>query len=479
MSRVLFIYPGVDNESLAIEVLSACLKKAGHQTDLILNFKREKNFWERLKNRIKTFNPDFVAFSVMGDDYSWACEIAGWIKKKYKMPVIFGGIHVTSCPEEVINRDFVDFAVLGEGEEAIVELVGNPKRTNIKNVWFKKNNKIIKNKLRPLIQDLDSLPLQDRDIFCKEAPFLNEIYHCMTSRGCPFGCTYCFNNYLKKVYCGQKWLRKRSVEKVIRELEIMKSKLNYRQVLFVDDCFTYDKKWLGEFMKEYKRKINTPFKAIAHPLFIDKEIVQILKRGGCIRLQIGVQTPIESMRKNICKRMESNEDIKKAVQEIKKGKIMFQIDHIFGLPGEKIEDYKRGGIDFYIDLKPNYIASFFLQYFPNTEIVDIGMKCGELDQKTLDETIRGDVTHTDVIERAKRDVEILTMSRFFRWIPILPRWLSRYLVKNGRYVKLFSMRFFKSERFNRLPYLLQHFSSAEGIKTLFIVARRRLAMYLK
>jgi radical SAM superfamily enzyme YgiQ (UPF0313 family) len=381
---------------------------------------------------------------------------------------------VTACPEEVIQNKFVDYIVLGEGEEAIIELVENPNRTNIKNVWLKKGGRVIKNKLRPLIENLDSLPFPDKELFFKEAPYLKgEVYYLMTSRGCPFGCSFCFNNYLKKLYEGYKWLRKRSVENVIEELKIGKEKFNYRLVYFGDDCFTFDKEWLKDFFKVYKKEINLPFKALAHPIFLDPEIVSILKKAKCLKLQIGVQTPIERIRQEICKRRETNELIARVMKEIKKNKIFVQMDHLYGLPLETIEEMKKW-TGFYIELKPDVISPYWLQYYPNSDIVQIAKRAGEIDDKYIENIIKGKLDYSRVVENLKKDKEVAALSRFFWWIPVLPRPVSRYLLKKELYSKVF-----RTDKLNVIPFLIRHLRSVELMRTVYqsVIRKRELKNY--
>jgi len=348
--RILFIYPANDGESLGIEYISSSLRSHGHETDLII-FREISGFERELKKNFESFNPDFICLSVVTDTYSWACRVSRLAKKLKNIPIIFGGIQATSCPEEVIKNDFVNYMVLGEGEEAIVELVENPEKLNIKNVWLKKNGKIIKNTLRPLVQNLDLLPFPDKELFYKKIGVAKD-YRCISSRGCPFSCTFCFNNYLRNTYKGQKWLRKRGAKNVIEELKTMKDKWHYKSVMFLDDCFTSDKEWLREFIKLYKNEINVPFGAISISTFIDDEVASLLKDGGCTKIQLGVQTPIEEVRKEICKRFDSNKRIEEAVAALKKNKIFISLDHMFSLPSEKLEHYLEG-LEFYIKLKPN------------------------------------------------------------------------------------------------------------------------------
>jgi len=275
---------------------------------------------------------------------------------------------------------------------------------------------------------------------------------------------------MRRLYKGCQWLRRRSVENVINELKIMKEKLRYHQVLFIDDCFTYDKEWLGRFIKLYKKEINLPFKIIAHPYFMTPEVVSLLKEGGCIRVQLGVQTPVERVRKDICKRVETNEIVKNAVTEIKKRGIIVQIDHIFGLPSETLEETEKG-LDFYIDIKPTMIYSFWLQYYPNTEIIEIGKKFGKIDDKTIADTIRGEIDYTKNVENMQSNPDLLAISRFFYWIPILPRSMSRYILKHRLYYGLFKINFF-----NKIPYFVRHLTSYDLLYTIYLATKRKIRM---
>ena len=454
--NILFVYPLNEGGCLGIEYLSSVLKKEGYKVDLILDLKTENDFKKRLYKRIKSFEPDFVCFSVMTDNYLWACDIARAVNEMTDALIIFGGIQVTSCPEEVLGNDFVDYIIIGEGEGAIKEIVDDKviDKLCIPNVWVKLGDDIIKNPVRPLIRDLDSLPHPDKEIFIKEAPHFQEVYRCLTSRGCPFGCSYCFNSYMKNLYKGDKWLRQRSVKNVIDELELIKRRGTYKQIFFVDDSLTSNREWLIEFLKEYKEKIDIPFKAMSHPLFIDDEVARLLKKAGCLRIQIGAQTPNEKIRSEICKRHEKNETILKAVNHLKDHKIMVNIDHIFDLPTETLEDYEEG-LKFYIDLKPQKYTSFWLQYFPNTEIVDVGRAHGGIDEEALKLTRKGNISYsTNSGTKKETHKELMAISRFMNWIPLLPKSVSRYILKKKWHFKIFKYKIW--DKLYRVPYFIIH-----------------------
>ncbi len=466
MKKVLFIYPMKESICLGIECLSAYLKSKGHHADLILDDKI--NFKEKLVKKLEEYNPDFIGFSVMAEDYGWA-KITGRLTRSLtKIPIIFGGNHPTGCSEEVISNNFVDWIVRSEGEEALVEIVENPKKNNIKNTWVKRKGKIHKNGLRALIQDLDLLPLPDKSLFNKKGRHYQELYTCMVGRGCPFNCSYCFNNYMRKLHKGELWLRKkRSPDNVIRELKLAK-KYYPKVIYFIDDVFTSDKEWLKEFLRKYKKEINLPFKTLGHVLFTDDEICKMLKEAGCIEVEFGIQTPFENIRKKICKRSETNAQVMKSVKHLKKNNIVFSVSHIFGLPYEEKENWEKG-LNFYIDLKPNKIADFWLQYYPNTDIVDIGLDHGDLKKEHLMEVINGDVTCLKVGNERKKNKELLSLSVFFQWITVLPRPLSRFLAKNKRYRKIFV-----SERGKKIPKILYHFTSFILFLVMVMAIKRKI-----
>ena len=213
--KVLFIYSVFEN--IGIEYLSAVLKTAGHQTEIVFDprlFRAHRkdysnkllakifNYRKYLLQQIVQHKPGLIAFSVVSADYLWACEFARDIKKLLPVPIAFGGIHPTSVPERVIKNDFVDFVVQGEGEHALLDLVNCLEAGeidySIKNIWFKRNGEVISNPCRPFIQDLDSLPFADKDLFYHKVGYPFTIGHyCMARRGCHNNCTYCCNNFLR------------------------------------------------------------------------------------------------------------------------------------------------------------------------------------------------------------------------------------------------------------------------------------------
>ncbi|MFH1397334.1 MAG: radical SAM protein [Candidatus Omnitrophota bacterium] len=398
--KAIFIYPGYEN--LGIEYLSASLKKAGFQTELVLDpvlfnesgfirnklFAKTFNFRRDVLREIKENKPDLVCFSVISDNIFWAAELAREIKEKIIVPIVFGGIHPTSVPDKVIKIDSVDFICVGEGDSAIVELgegiIKNSKNKNVQNIWFKNEGKVITNEVRALVDDLDTLPFPDKDLYYRKYNFMFNGYTIITSRGCPHSCSFCVNSVLNDIYSAKgSYLRRRGVDNVIAELELAKTKYSPKFIHFLDEVFTYDKNWLEKFVPLYKKIINLPFACYVSPSFINEEVVGLLKEAGCYKAQMGVQTLNEDNLKNLLSREYNKEAVAMAIGFFRKNKIYLTCDNIFGLPGENKNDLMEIA-EFYSLHQPNHIEVFWLRYYPRTPIIEKALKLGKLTREEAD-----------------------------------------------------------------------------------------------
>jgi len=436
------------SENLGIEYLSSFLKEHGHETNLVFDpslfndkywfdipllyhvFKKkdEKIISEVIRNK-----PDIVCFSVFTDNYRWACNLASKIKKKINVPIVFGGIHATSVPEIVIKNSFVDFVFMGEAEHALLDLADKKDPIKIQNLVYKKGDKVIKNPLRPLIQDLDELPFPDKRLFKKYLNF-NQ-YMISTSRGCPFQCTYCYSNYLSRLYRRKgRFLRRRSVENVINELQLAKKEFDIKKVSFEDDVFTMDKKWLKEFIDRYKNTINLPFRCITHPLFLDAEVAGIIKNSPCYKIEMGIQTMDEEIRRKLLRRYETNEQLINVMSVCRTFKLPFYVDHMFGFPGQDERVLRKEAL-FYNKYRPKRITCYWLQYFPKTDIVDIM----DVNKEEINKIERGICKMYIVggsVKGEKKKKMIKDYVILFRTMQLMPKFLVK-LILNLNIHKLF------------------------------------------
>lgn len=375
--RVLFLHDNAYNESLGVMSISAVLKANGHECNLLIAAE-EKNILEKIKN----YKPDIVAFSLMTNVHEWGIKFARILKKEMDVLTVFGGPHCTIFPE-TIEEDGVDVVCVGEGEYPMLDLANNLEMgkniTNIKNLWVKKKNKIYKNPIRNLIQDFDKLPIPDRDLYYKYK-FIRDLpmKRIITGFGCPFGCTFCHNHLFKKIYRGKgKYVRKKSVKSIIKEIKYIKENTPLKLIHFSDDTFVIDRDWLFRFLESYKKKINIPFTCNIRIDLVDEEMVKKMREAKCIGVTFGIENGDEKIRNIIMKKNLKDETIIKNSKILKKYKIKILTSNIIGAPGETLESvYKT--IEINRKIKADFTRVHILLVWPKLEITKIAQKYGML-----------------------------------------------------------------------------------------------------
>jgi len=400
--RVLFYYNG--GVHIGVEHLSSYLKSKGHEVELVFDPGLGNNFFLNLPvlnkfitddlilKKAKKFKPDILAFSIITNLYPIVKEMAKKLKKALNVPVIVGGIHPTSIPEYVIEEDWVDILCIGEGEEPFEELLDKMEKKesilNIRNLWVKDSEgEIHKNPLRPLIKDLNILPFADKSLFYKYGAISSRIM-IMTSRGCPFHCTFCVNSFRKSLYPNEQYLRRRTVDNVIEELILLKKEYKPKAFRFEDDVFTYNLGWLKEFRQKYLEHINLPFHCYLSPTTATDPILNELKLSGCTSVAMGVQSGDEEIRKKLLKRNHSDEEIIDAARRIKEHKLKLVSEFVFGFPTETPKEMWKS---LRLNEKLNaYNTSTFIFYpFPKTELADYCLENNYLTQENYELIKRG------------------------------------------------------------------------------------------
>lgn len=391
--KILFYYRGAEN--FGIEYISALLKEAGHSVELIFDPGFDDTFYfradflkfldakERLLSQARRFSPDLLAFSSITNLYPYVKEMARLLRKEFKAPFIIGGVHPSALPEYVLREDCFDMVCVGEGEYAMLELAGRMEEgrdfSDIKNLWVKSNGKIIRNPERPLVEDLDSLPFPDKELFYKRGAFYRSV-QVAASRGCPYHCSFCVNSFYQQKY-GHKALRRRRVNKVIEELKIYKNKYNPRFVHFADDIFTTSLSWLEEFSGKYRKEIGIKFLVNIHPAAVNKRIAFLLRDAGCWGVCMGIQSGSQEVRRELLKRNETDSLILETARVLKEEGIYLTTEFIFGSPGET-EESAWQSVLLNEKIRPDSTATFTLYPFPGTELAEASAKAGLLDEKS-------------------------------------------------------------------------------------------------
>jgi len=417
--KILFIYPNLTRQeyiSLGIAYLSSCLKRNGHQVYLIdYTFGGKGN--DCIK-KIKEIGPDLICFSLRSGEYNFSSKIASEIKQNFNIKILFGGVHPTVDPENTIKDESINMICLGEGEEALLELVEKMEKGedyfSTKNFWFKKDGQVIKNPLRPLNQNLDSIPFPDRDLFDfkKYVDCRNGNVDMIIGRGCPFHCTYCINHILQKLYDGLgKFTRLRRVDNVLEEVDLLVRKYNIKSICFQDDLFTIDKNWIKEFSEKYSKEFGLPFQCLSRTEMITPDLCNDLKKAGCQMLAMGIESGNRSLRQNILKRNNTDEDIINAFKIAREAGIKTHSFNMIGLPYETQENINES-IKLNRNVKPDFLRISIFQPYPGTELHRICKSEGWITGKEIPASHK---SHSILSYPNITKKEIKKSKRFFRY----------------------------------------------------------------
>jgi radical SAM superfamily enzyme YgiQ (UPF0313 family) len=348
--KVLLVYPdfcigsgGKFYEGIAI--ISSVLKQAGHKVNFV-HLDKEEPF-EYILQEIKSFSPGLIGFSATTNMFAAVANYAAAIKEKFEIPVICGGIHPTLCPQDSLLCSGIDMICRGEGEYTLLELCNNLEKNkntiNIQNIWVKNSDgSITQNPLRPLVDNLDSLPYPDRDIFKQNKLIASENARVtiLASRGCPYDCSYCCNHALRGLYAANgRYIRYKSVNYILKEIALCLEKNPQAEYLyFYDDILTLDKKWFRELAYSCKEKYGLPYMCNSRFNLINEDIVRIFKETGCIQLSFGLESGNDYIRNNILNRQISKENIIKAAKLCRDAAIPLYTYNMIGLPDEGMKE---------------------------------------------------------------------------------------------------------------------------------------------
>lgn len=354
--KIIFINPcsdkKIDNDGgemcFGIAIVSACLKKAGFETDLvqIVEDNTEEEIAEILQSKGRA---NIYAFHYLSHFRKTIEKWSRVIKSFSNAKIVCGGTSAVIEPETLISVNEIDAVCIGEGDLSMVEFVTKLKNetleSGVENFWLKTaDGSVIKGEVACLTSDLNELPYYDMNIFdlnsIRAMKLRVPCIPVILSRGCPYSCTYCANNNVKKAYRGKgHYFRFMKPRRAIDELKNILSHIDKPATFsFVDDTFNFDLKWVDEFCSIYKEEIGLPFKAMGRGDHITKESAQVMKQAGCFRFVIGVENGSYQIRRNLLKRKISDDQLFNASQILRKAGIQVQSSNMCGLPGETRED---------------------------------------------------------------------------------------------------------------------------------------------
>jgi anaerobic magnesium-protoporphyrin IX monomethyl ester cyclase len=375
--RILFVEKQIDYEPLGLLYLASVLKQAGHEVRLAIASDEDP------AAVASAWRPEVVGYSVYTGSQVYYRDLNLRIKKVVNVVSVFGGPHPTYFPE-FIEEPGVDAVCIGEGEGAILDLVealqAGRQLTGISNWWFKRDGQVKRNPVRPA-EDLDALPFPDRELLFERDEFSQQsgIKHFITSRGCPYDCTYCFNHALAEIYRGKgRRLRQMSVKRVVEEIKLVQARYPLQFVVFLDDLFIVDTAWLKELAQLFPREVNLPFFCNVRANLVTPEKMALLKQAGCVSVGMGLETGNPKLRNELLKRNLSNQQIVEASRLIREAGIRLLTTNMLGLPGGTLEnDLETLALNH--ACRPAYANAFLYQPYPRTELGEYAREHGHVD----------------------------------------------------------------------------------------------------
>ncbi|MCZ7583372.1 MAG: cobalamin-dependent protein [Deltaproteobacteria bacterium] len=292
----------------------------------------------------------------IGALFNVATQLTQRIKKELGIPVMWGGAHVTMAPEDCVEK--ADFIALGESEKTILDIArahasdGNVE--TIQNVWMRVGDKLVKNPLRPLTPDLDTIPSPDFHSVANKfwvrgetvvpgEPLAGEkLFRIMATRGCVYRCGFCGISAMRRVYEGNgTFYRVRSVESCVSEIERARPYFpNLKRIRFDDELFVVTPDWLEEFSDVYPRRVGLPFDVLSNPNCLDETTIRKLAESGMDEIFVGVQGASKHNRK-LYHRTGGDDRILEVAKNLKRFGVhgMFQI--LIDDPGAEREDKEQ------------------------------------------------------------------------------------------------------------------------------------------
>jgi len=337
--------------------------------------------------RVEQEKPNLIAFTIFSSTKNAGYDLAKTVKETFAhIPTIFGGIHVNIDPEEVLNKRFVDYICLGEGEQAIVEFAENLHRgkdvSAVRNIGLKKNGRQIINPVRAP-QNLDDLPFMDWDLFDSYqiyGPYRGNLLRMALvefSRTCPYRCTYCGNRVFHKYYSQSGFelrYRTKSPRRWIEELKHIRNTYDPEIISIIDGTFVAQKEEsLTEICELYKKEINLPFFCDSTVHCLTERKAVLLKEMGCVCVNMGIESANEEYRKKYMDRTMTNRKIKSTFLMAREVGLDTRAYCIIGLPFETEENIVET-IAFLRECNVGSVSLNIFMPYPGTKLREVCIK---------------------------------------------------------------------------------------------------------
>jgi len=464
--RLKIVFTSLNNTIFAdgSRILSAALRKAGHDVTFVCLTQDGENLYPetvlaQFSALIGEQKPDLLLYSFLSDNFLRASRVTERIyRDRPAVTQVWGGVHCTIAPEEAIKH--VRVLCQGEGDEALPEYVerfaNGEDTTSVANFWFQMPDGTVKaNPMRPLMLDLDRMPWPDYEIdshwildqgklqpmtvallekYHNNAPLGFPTYPVLSSRGCAFRCSFCYNATYKQIFAGQKSVRFRSLPDVVAELRYMKDRFPFFRSFFFsdDDFFLRSKKALEEFAVLSREKIpdmlfDAWWGSTATPASLSKDKLDLMYDIGFRVVAVGVQTGSEDFNKRIYDRDFPNDLFVEKMWMIDKyyrRKMVVTLDFIVDCPYETEQDTLETVK--LIERLPNWVslAVFTFVFYPGSPLYKRAIEAGEI---TADPELYNAKSFQPFEHKGHSYVDHILIA-FGCANFIMPRWFKRTLI---------------------------------------------------
>ncbi len=384
LSKMGFIFPPI-----GLTYLAAFAKEKGHDVRIFDFQIEERDFFDFLKE----FAPDLIGITCQTALFYNTLKLAGKIKERLpKAPIIVGGAHASYRPQDFFESPNIDLVIRGEGEITLTEIAdhfqtGKPELREIDGISYREAGKMIENRPRQLIENLDILPMPAIVLLPLEkyhtSPdnYLGQgVGVITTTRGCPFNCVFCACKLaFNRVY------RKKSLDKVFDEIKYYIENYHVSQLFIMDDCFALDKKRTIEFCDRmietgYNKKVLWWCQTRVD--LVDEELLKKMREGGCKILSFGIESGVQKILDTISKKI-TLKQIRYAVRLTKKMGLEPRGSFILGLPQETFFDSIKT-ILFALSLPLSRGKFGLATPYPGTKLWDIALAEGQVKEQGED-----------------------------------------------------------------------------------------------
>jgi anaerobic magnesium-protoporphyrin IX monomethyl ester cyclase len=369
---------GVSSPPLGLAYIASVLRQS-HEVKIIdsnvLNYTISD-----LERELRSFNPDVVGITSVTPSIYEAYKVAETAKKvREDCIVVLGGPHATFMSRQTMEEcKYIDIIVKGEGEETTRELIDYIEKeaplNEVKGITFREKNETIDTEPRPFIKNIDDIPFPSRDLLPMHLYKFNGVKYTsmLTSRGCPFKCSFCSSSRLFGGY----W-RGRSPENVLEEMKIVYEEYGIRNIEFIDDTFTLNQERAEKICDEIiKQGWDISWGASSRVDTLSKKLAEKMKKAGCWIIYLGIESGSQKILDAIGKRI-TLEQVKKAVKILKDAGIQVLGSFIIGFLQDTKETINET-IKFAKSLNLDYAQFSILTPYPGTPIFDYAKKHGML-----------------------------------------------------------------------------------------------------